>query len=214
MRLVNHIVLDFEKINSKNSHSYWALSFFDQKNLISFMDNLSFNRNVTHLPNFITNEDKYTLQIFNNNSFKTTNFSLNYKKNLYTLLQKTNLNYSSSYNTDNFNLNFIKKEYTYTKLKYSRTPGYDIVSGGSAVILAGFLGFLVSEKFGIELVDSGDFYYLWMYIVFLCFSVRPLLITSSENQSILSLLSLRYIFNFLILLLNLLLKLIKRLYRF
>jgi hypothetical protein len=178
------------------------------------MDNLSFNRNVTHLPNFITNEDKYTLQIFNNNSFKTTNFSLNYKKNLYTLLQKTNLNYSSSYNTDNFNLNFIKKEYTYTKLKYSRTPGYDIVSGGSAVILAGFLGFLVSEKFGIELVDSGDFYYLWMYIVFLCFSVRPLLITSSENQSILSLLSLRYIFNFLILLLNLLLKLIKRLYRF
>jgi hypothetical protein len=53
-----------------------------------------------------------------------------------------------------------------------------------------------------------------MYVVFLCFSVRPLLVTSSENQSILSLLSLRYIFNFLILILNLLLKLIKRLFRF
>lgn len=178
------------------------------------MNNLNFNNNVGNLPNFVINENKYTLQLTNNNFFKNINDSLNYKKNLSTLLQKTNSNYSSSYNTDNFNLNFIKKEYTYTKLKYSRTPGYDIVSGGSAVILAGFLGFLVSEKFGIELVDSGDFYYLWMYVVFLCFSVRPLLVTSSENQSILSLLSLRYIFNFLILILNLLLKLIKRLFRF
>lgn len=178
------------------------------------MNNLNFNNNVSNLPNFVVNENKYTLQLTNNNFFKNINGSLNYKKNLSTLLQKTNSNYSNSYNTDNFNLNFIKKEYTYTKLKYSRTPGYDIVSGGSAVILAGFLGFLVSEKFGIELVDSGDFYYLWMYVVFLCFSVRPLLVTSSENQSILSLLSLRYIFNFLILILNLLLKLIKRLFRF
>jgi hypothetical protein len=58
------------------------------------------------------------------------------------------------------NTNFLRKERIYTKLKYSRTPGYDIVSGGAAVILAGFLGFLVSEKFGIELPDSGDFYYL------------------------------------------------------
>lgn len=178
------------------------------------MNNLNFNNNVSNLPNFVVNENKYTLQLTNNNFFKNINGSLNYKKNLSTLLQKTNSNYSNSYNTDNFNLNFIKKEYTYTKLKYSRTPGYDIVSGGSAVILAGFLGFLVSEKFGIELVDSGDFYYLWMYVVFLCFSVRPLLVTSSENQSILSLLSLRYIFNFLILILNLLLKLIKRLFKF
>jgi hypothetical protein len=124
------------------------------------MNNLNFNNNVGNLPNFVINENKYTLQLTNNNFFKNINDSLNYKKNLSTLLQKTNSNYSSSYNTDNFNLNFIKKEYTYTKLKYSRTPGYDIVSGGSAVILAGFLGFLVSEKFGIELVDSGDFYYL------------------------------------------------------
>ena len=124
------------------------------------MNNLNFNNNVSNLPNFVVNENKYTLQLTNNNFFKNINGSLNYKKNLFTLLQKTNSNYSNSYNTDNFNLNFIKKEYTYTKLKYSRTPGYDIVSGGSAVILAGFLGFLVSEKFGIELVDSGDFYYL------------------------------------------------------
>tara|TARA_B100000795_G_scaffold238356_1_gene199417 strand:- start:1491 stop:1787 length:297 start_codon:yes stop_codon:yes gene_type:complete len=63
----------------------------------------------------------------------------------------------------------------YTKLKYSRSPAYDTVSGGAAALFAGFLGFLVSEKFGMELVDSGDFYFLIMYTVFLCFSIRPLL---------------------------------------
>jgi hypothetical protein len=60
----------------------------------------------------------------------------------------------------------------YTKLKYSRTPQYDIVSGGSAALLAGFLGFLITEKFGFELVDSGDFYFLFMYIVFISFFGR------------------------------------------
>ena len=47
------------------------------------------------------------------------------------------------------NINFLRKERLYTKLKYSRSPAYDIVSGGAAALLAGFLGFLVSEKFGI-----------------------------------------------------------------
>ena len=41
----------------------------------------------------------------------------------------------------NININFIKKEKLYTKLKYSRTPQYDIVSGGIAALLSGFLGF-------------------------------------------------------------------------
>jgi hypothetical protein len=107
------------------------------------------------------------------------------------------------------NTNFLRKERIYTKLKYSRTPGYDIVSGGAAVILAGFLGFLVSEKFGIELLDSGDFYYLWMYIVFLCFSVRPLLTLASKSQSVTSLFSLRHIINFYSTLVNLLFKVFK-----
>jgi len=66
----------------------------------------------------------------------------------------------------------LPKEFLYTKLKYSRSPAYDIVSGGFAVLLAGLLGFLSSEKFGIELVDSGDFYYVWMYGVFLAFSLK------------------------------------------
>lgn len=74
--------------------------------------------------------------------------------------QRTDNFYKSDSLYNSVNINFIRKERIYTKLKYSRTPGYDIVSGGSAVLLAGFLGFLASEKFGIELVDSGDFYYL------------------------------------------------------
>lgn len=71
-----------------------------------------------------------------------------------------------------FDINFLKKEKIYTKLKYSRVPQYDIVSGASAALLAGFLGFLICEKFGFELLDSGDFYFLFMYLVFLSFSLR------------------------------------------
>lgn len=74
-----------------------------------------------------------------------------------------------------FNINFIKKERLYTKLKYSRTPQYDIVSGGVAAIFAGFLGFLICEKFGFELLDSGDFYFLFMYLVFFFFLLRLLI---------------------------------------
>jgi hypothetical protein len=82
-----------------------------------------------------------------------------------------------------FDINFLKKEKIYTKLKYSRVPQYDIVSGGSAALLSGFLGFLISEKFGIEMVDSGDFYYLFMYLVFFSFSFRPFLrIMFEKNQ--------------------------------
>lgn len=68
-----------------------------------------------------------------------------------------------------FIINFLKKEKLYTKLKYSRVPQYDSVSGGAAALLAGFLGFLICEKFGFELLDSGDFYFFFMYGVFLIF---------------------------------------------
>lgn len=73
---------------------------------------------------------------------------------------------------DVFNINFLRKEKIYTKLKYSRVPQYDIVSGGVAAVFAGFLGFLVCEKFGFELLDSGDFYFLFMYVVFISFFSR------------------------------------------
>jgi hypothetical protein len=94
------------------------------------------------------------------------------------------------------NVNFLRKERLYTKLKYSRSPAYDIVSGGSAALLAGFIGFLISEKYGFEMVDSGDFYYLFMYIVFLSFSLRPLLTAFDLRYNFLQLFSLKIFTDF------------------
>jgi len=68
----------------------------------------------------------------------------------------------------NLHLRFIRRDRQhYTKLKYSRTQAYDIVSGGSAALLAALFGFLITEKFGFELPDSGDFYFGLMYVIFL-----------------------------------------------
>jgi hypothetical protein len=83
----------------------------------------------------------------------------------------------------NFNIWFLRKEKCYTKLKYSRTPAFDIISGGVAALFAGFLGFLVCEKFGFELLDSGDFYMLLMYIIFFIFSCRLWLRVLSASTS-------------------------------
>jgi hypothetical protein len=94
------------------------------------------------------------------------------------------------------NVNFLRKERIYTKLKYSRTPAYDIDSGGAAALLAGFIGFLVSEKFGFELVDSGDFYYAFMYAVFIAFSLKPLLTVAEPDKGFLDLFSLRRVYVF------------------
>jgi hypothetical protein len=74
-----------------------------------------------------------------------------------------------------YDISFLRKEKIYTKLKYSRCPQYDIVSGGLAALLAAFIGFLICEKFGLELLDSGDFYFAFMYGVFFSFSLRPLM---------------------------------------
>ena len=103
------------------------------------------------------------------------------------------------------NVNLLRKERLYTKLKYSRSPAFDIVSGGAAALLAGFVGFLISEKFGYELVDSGDFYYLFMYLVFLAFSVRPLLVVSDFSKGFIHSLSLARVLRFYLSILHLLL---------
>jgi len=101
------------------------------------------------------------------------------------------------------NVNFLKKERLYTKLKYSRSPAYDIVSGGSAALLAGFIGFLIQEKYGFELVDSGDFYYLFMYVVFFAFSFRPLLIAIDIRHNFSQILSLKVFVDFYLIILYL-----------
>jgi len=93
-------------------------------------------------------------------------------------------------------VNFLRKERLYTKLKYSRSPAYDIVSGGAAALLAGFIGFLISEKYGFELVDSGDFYYLFMYMVFLGFSIRPFLTSIDQNKSLGEILSPKFFLDY------------------
>ena len=120
----------------------------------------------------------------------------------------TNSNvFSSSHNVTN--VNFLRKERLYTKLKYSRSPAYDIVSGGSAALLAAFLGFLISEKYGFEMVDSGDFYFLFMYLVFISFSVRPLLTTLDSSDSASSIFSLKPVATYFLNLVYLLLKKLK-----
>lgn len=95
-----------------------------------------------------------------------------------------------------FDINFLRKERIYTKLKYSRVPQYDIVSGGAAALFAGFLGFLFTEKFGFELVDSGDFYFLFMYIVFLFFFCRMFLKIMNHDQTSWNVLSLKWLISF------------------
>jgi hypothetical protein len=127
------------------------------------------------------------------------------------LVRSGTLRQSSSNNSLNtwfnlVNINFLRKERLYTKLKYSRSPAYDIVSGGAAALLAGFIGFLITEKFGYELIDSGDFYYLFMYAVFLVFSIRPLLTVSDANKGFWDVFSLKRVASFYISLLQILLK--------
>tara|TARA_B110001469_G_scaffold59692_1_gene57317 strand:- start:671 stop:922 length:252 start_codon:yes stop_codon:yes gene_type:complete len=83
------------------------------------------------------------------------------------------------------------------------------VSGGSAALLAAFLGFLISEKYGFELVDSGDFYFLFMYLVFIAFSIRPLLTTLNSNDPITSIFSIKPVIAYFLSLFYLLSKKIK-----
>lgn len=104
--------------------------------------------------------------------------------------------FKSTYLWNLFDINFLRKEKIYTKLKYSRVPQYDIVSGGAAALLAGFLGFLICEKFGFELVDSGDFYFLFMYIVFLLFFCRLYLKIMDGNKASWNIVSFKWLIFF------------------
>jgi hypothetical protein len=117
---------------------------------------------------FSSNVNKKIYSYFFNNN----NYNENYFKKILQSFKIKNLTQKSNFFFSLFDINFLKKEKIYTKLKYSRVPQYDIVSGGVAAIFAGFLGFLICEKFGFELVDSGDFYYIFMYLVFLTFFSR------------------------------------------
>ena len=180
MRYANHIILDFENSKNIQNSQYWVFKFINQQPLEP-----SFISHVKILDVITSGQTKFNQQepiqpdvsIFVSSLNESTSNHLNTTLNL-------------------ININFLRKEKLYTKLKYSRSPAYDIVSGGAAALFAGFLGFLVSEKFGFELVDSGDFYFLTMYIVFLCFSLRPLLTTTESTKSVWSVFSLYNVFLF------------------
>lgn len=172
MKFPSHILLDIYKKKNLYLSKYWIFRYIYclEKDLF-FFNTLSFHKNYKNF-NYKNNSYKYFFNKFNTNFFNKFN---------YLFL---------------FDINFIKKEKIYTKLKYSRVPQYDIVSGGSAAIFAGFLGFLICEKFGFELLDSGDFYFLFMYIVFLSFFLKLYVKIISTTNNSWNILSLKSIFFF------------------
>jgi hypothetical protein len=191
MRLPNHIVLDFSSSKTSNSSYKWAVNLLKQSEKPLFLDN-----------SFLLAKLARSESFSSTGIFSKKKFNLSYKSEFFENLVKEYSKLGSAYpNNINpllnlSNINFLRKERLYTKLKYSRSPAFDIVSGGVAALFAGLLGFLVSEKFGFELVDSGDFYYLFMYAVFIGFSIRPLLVTSSSSRSFFDIIRLRHIVSF------------------
>ena len=179
MKYPNHIILDVNKFYAND---------YEKKDMKNLSANSLF---LTRNPNI------------------SENFSINYKFHN-SSYPKTNKNsYLNSLSNSLFDIQFIRKEKLYTKLKYSRCPQYDIVSGGFAALIAGFIGFLISEKFGIELVDSGDFYNALMYGVFISFFIRVVLYAYSNSSKSSNPASLRINYIFLMDLTKMILKYIK-----
>lgn len=222
MKDINHIVLDFEK-NSSITYN-WTLNFINaSESYNNINSSYNFKKSYFNEPNkqkLLVNSKKNTL-VYSNKLILKKMYTKNDIDSYFYCIHKIfsfylkDLDRSSSlYNVKSdlyriTNINFLRKERLYTKLKYSRSPAYDIVSGGAAALLAGFIGFLISEKYGFELVDSGDFYYLFMYLVFLTFSIRPLLVAISANEKINALFSLNFILSFYQKLFYIVIKIIK-----
>lgn len=210
MSFPSHLIMDLNFKKTNNNIPYWTLTFTSsQSNIPTFLNELNFN-NLGH--NEVNTYSWLKFLRSNTNSHKTSQLP-----NLLTTLDNTHNNYTShsnSYYAENLvNINFLRYERLYTKLKYSRSPAFDIVSGGAAALLAGFVGFLISEKFGFELVDSGDFYYLFMYGVFASFILKPFLYMTNVNESILKTLSYKNILSFFTKILLLLVNPIKSFFR-
>lgn len=204
---INHFLHFIDFFNYKK--------FLNDKNIIfknfiinnqkKFTTNYSFSVSIAFLNN---NRKFYSNRIIKLHS-KIKNQKNNYNvnvlkkifKNLFSNLNK--IQFVSNNLWFLFDVSFLRKEKIYTKLKYSRVPQYDIVSGGAAALFAGFLGFLICEKFGFELVDSGDFYFLLMYLVFFFFFCRLFLkIIEADNVSW-NIISLKWLINFIRILITL-----------
>lgn len=214
MKFPNHIILDVSQNLINKSNQYWILKYItsfkiknDNNSFLIFPKKFIFKKENLYLNKLFFNQKKFT---FKYNLTNVTKFYIESKntnfKNLFNeifikkLFKKFNAKDSHFFKINLdwslFDINFLRKEKMYTKLKYSRVPQYDIVSGGSAALLAGFLGFLISEKFGFELVDSGDFYFIFMYVVFLFFFCRLLLKIMSNSEYSWNIISLKWLFVF------------------
>lgn len=206
-------IKNYSFIYKKNFWIFNKFLNFSKYSLVSSLKN--------HNPRFNLSESSSLKQLFNKkfkikNNSKWVFFSkkhvfdinlnsildLKINKMFFSMYSILKLNSISFYKNEKlwnlFDINFIKKEKIYTKLKYSRTPQYDIVSGGSAALLSGFLGFLICEKFGFELLDSGDFYLAFMYLVFVFFFSKLYLKLWNGEKEIWGFLSLKWFFFLLI----------------
>jgi len=156
------------------------------------------------LNSFSSNSPSQKLEVNNSvtNSFSKSFLEVNERVELKLTKHLGLINEQPTQNL--FNIFFLRKEEIYTKLKYSRCPQYDMVSGGLAALFAAFLGFLICEKFGLELLDSGDFYIAFMYGVFATFSLRPLIRSMTKGTSAYNVISPKHLFNYLFILFSLL----------
>lgn len=170
MRYPKHIILDLQPAHTSSNFSSWEGEFARATNFPTWSSSspTPLTPLILRSRSYIVEEPKFSARI----------------------------RYSRSFTLPIFDVHFLRKEKLYTKLKYSRCPQYDIVSGGFAAIFAGFIGFLISEKFGIELVDSGDFYTAFMYAVFITFSLRPLIRIYSKDDTPYHPLSPKYLISF------------------
>lgn len=194
MRYPINLTLDISKDFNKNNYIYWIKVYIINNS--NFNDKKNFN-----IFDFYNKFDLNNILNKNFNFYRTNSYNVfEIFKNYLLVLDKSSIENNNFLNF--FNINFLRKERSYTKLKYSRVPSFDIVSGGSAALFAGFLGFLGGEKFGFELPDSGDFYYLLMYVVFLCFILKVFLKIVDDSYYNWSFFSLKWAFNFYSIFLN------------
>ena len=214
MSFPSHLIMDFNFKSGLVKSPYWILNLSNFKECNpNFIDEINFK--TLHKSKLTT----YSWIHFLQHNQPTNHNALKLQiSNLFSSERLINDNFSKTKTTytlnNSVNINFLRYERLYTKLKYSRSPAFDIVSGGAAALLAGFLGFLISEKFGFELVDSGDFYYLFMYGVFGAFLFKPLLYIINVKNSLTSVLSPRFTFKFFIKLFLLFFKNIKNRFKF
>jgi hypothetical protein len=68
-----------------------------------------------------------------------------------------------------------KLQIPHNKLKYTRTPSFDIVSSGIAALFSAFLGAMICDKFGMELLDSADFFTLYIFCISLLLPLNVIL---------------------------------------